>query len=98
MPLFAGKETCKYDFRTGISKNPGCMNLERRIKVKRETGESPVRTRHCKQGEDNHVRRTVTDAKNCNQHALGRRLELMICKPGNLPFIGTGMEFQITSN
>ena len=65
---------------------------------KREAGANPARSRHCKQGADGH---DVTGKP-------GRRPDAWICKPGNLPDVGTGKRaevqtrrrqvFRITSN
>ena len=52
--------------------------------VKRETGENPVRSRHCEQGVQNKARLA---------QSLGNREDsfcMRICKPGNLPAAGTG--------
>ena len=49
--------------------------------MKRETGENPVRSRHCKQGAHGI---DVTD------ESLGRQPWTVICEPGNLPSAGTG--------
>ena len=49
--------------------------------VKRETGVSPVRTRHCKRGVEGHY---ATGEP-------GRRPDMLIRKSGDLPYVGTGM-------
>ena len=46
---------------------------------KREAGESPARSRHCKQG-----------ARPLCHWKTGKAAEALICKPGNLPVVGTG--------
>ncbi len=69
-----------------------CANVDRQLigvgiafkvmKVKRETGENPVRTRHCNQIVFNHG----NDAKSLPVTVkMGRRLEMRSCKSGNLP-------------
>lgn len=59
--------------------------------VKRETGESPVRSRHCKPGVQN---RCIAQPLRIS----GRSFCMQIGKSGNLPIVGTGSRFQITSN
>ena len=67
--------------RTGyLSERPGRTRL--RQEGKRETGENPVRSRHCKRG-----------AKaNSGHWPEGREgsMDAMIRKPGNLPVVDTG--------
>ena len=46
---------------------------------KREAGESPARSRHCKQG-----------ARPLCHWETGKAADALICKPGNLPVVGTG--------
>ena len=45
----------------------------------REAGESPARSRHCKQG-----------ARPLCHWETGKAADALICKPGNLPVVGTG--------
>ena len=54
--------------------------------VKRETGARPVRTRHCKQG----IRLSFRDKR---RHWETGKTDgrVVICKPGDLPFVGTGL-------
>ena len=46
----------------------------------REAGESPARSRHCKQG-----------AKSECHWETGKAAAARICEPGNLPDVGTGI-------
>ena len=48
--------------------------------AKRESGENPERTRHCKSGVFHHAQRAVTDTVIVS----GRRWEMMIDKSGDL--------------
>lgn len=59
----------------------------------RETGANPVRSRHCKPGAHNHCH-----VQPLIRSGLGRRLWVLSGKSGNLPVVGTGIIFQITSN
>ena len=53
--------------------------LDRRISGKREAGGKPARSRHCKQG-----------ARPLCHWETGKAADALICKPGNLPVVGTG--------
>ncbi len=55
---------------------------------KRETGGSPVRTRHCKRG----AKAKIVTGK------PGRRLIALISKSGDLPFAGTGTRSRVSSH
>ena len=59
----------------------------------RETGGNPVRSRHCKKGAHG-----LCQGQSLIQLELGRQPWVLIYESGNLPVVGTGIIFQITSN
>ena len=61
------------------------------VRDNRESGAKPVRTRHCDSGACGQA--VITDQQKSRQSLgiPGRRTYVMMLKPGDLPFTGTGI-------